>query len=47
MNELLPCPFCGGEATMQSELEVYAVMCRDCGAHGETFADWYVDDVDA
>ena len=41
MEELLKCPFCGGEAGMASESAVYSimyfVMCRKCkGRSGYT-----------
>lgn len=30
MSELLPCPFCGGEATMDSSGKKYQVWCKRC-----------------
>jgi Lar family restriction alleviation protein len=37
MNELLPCPFCGGEADIEydSSWQTYAATCGDCGAQAE------------
>ena len=36
MEELLKCPFCGGEARVISDHieyeDVYAVLCKECGA---------------
>lgn len=32
MNELKPCPFCGGEATMQSGQYAHYVGCENCDA---------------
>lgn len=44
MEELMPCPFCGGRALMHRRAycdasgavakEAYQVSCRDCGAKG-------------
>ena len=34
-DELMPCPFCGGEAILQrSEKQTYFVLCCKCGACG-------------
>ncbi len=34
-SELLPCPFCGGEAGVMQQSKVnWAVMCHVCGAEG-------------
>lgn len=30
MNELKPCPFCGGEAELTRYINAYAVQCREC-----------------
>lgn len=30
MDKLLPCPFCGGEATMDSSGKKYQVWCKRC-----------------
>ena len=43
-SELKPCPFCGGEAEMQCELEIYCVMCTECNAHGTTVDNWHEGD---
>ena len=32
MEELLKCPFCGGEARVVIAIESYWVRCFDCGA---------------
>ena len=32
MEELLKCPFCGGEARVVRASEAYWVRCFDCGA---------------
>ena len=33
MTELLPCPFCGGDAfTGETLTSLYVVLCRGCGA---------------
>lgn len=33
MADLLPCPFCGGEAQLSEGISYY-VFCPDCGAEG-------------
>lgn len=38
--DLLPCPFCGGAATVEDEPWILGVriargICLDCGAHGK------------
>ena len=38
MNELLPCPFCGGEASLEydSHWNKWCGQCEDCGCEGES-----------
>lgn len=36
MSELLPCPFCGGEAFMNCKHEFVWGQCRECGAEART-----------
>ena len=31
MNELLPCPCCGGAASIDIERQYYSAGCEDCG----------------
>ena len=31
MEELKPCPFCGGEATIRGGRKCYWVRCTNCG----------------
>lgn len=40
--EFKKCPFCGEDSEMQSDLGIYTVQCRGCGAFGDTFDDWHV-----
>ena len=45
-NELKPCPFCGGEATIrQNDLNYYYVCCKKCPA--EVGRYWYKRKQDA
>ena len=44
MSNLLPCPFCGGEAELHCDLDIYAVICSKCGAWGATVDDWHEGD---
>jgi Lar family restriction alleviation protein len=52
-NELLPCPFCGGEAkhdaagvpTDKPEFGTAWVVCSDCGSSGTMF-DFFADESD-
>ena len=42
MSELLPCPFCGGEAeTLTAESMhggyLYGIMCNDCRSRGDVY----------
>jgi Lar family restriction alleviation protein len=38
MEELKPCPFCGGKARIRKlQKLVYAVRCTDCGATSTSF----------
>ena len=42
MSELLPCPFCGGEAeTLTAESThggyLYGIMCSDCRSRGDVY----------
>lgn len=41
---LKPCPFCGGEAELHCDLDIYAVICSKCGAWGATVDDWHEGD---
>lgn len=34
MEELKPCPFCGGEASLMRSNTLYKVECKDCGVAG-------------
>ena len=38
-NELLPCPFCGGEAAPTAHLTYswFAPVCKSCGVRGPSF----------
>ena len=46
MSELKPCPFCGGEATIQPEGDYHEIHCEDCGielnrrTYDETVTAW-------
>ena len=42
MSELLPCPFCGGEAEMLTAESMYGgylfgIMCNDCRSRGDVY----------
>ena len=43
MNELLPCPFCGGEAILESNKlrygTIYSAYCQKCGAEITGFSE--------
>ena len=32
MNELKPCPFCGGDPDVEVGLDYYSIRCTHCGA---------------
>lgn len=36
MNELLSCPFCGGEAMLRQGITYAAVRCISCNSKGQT-----------
>lgn len=38
-KELLPCPFCGGEAEVEHRFGLYFVFCKYCGARVSSFGD--------
>ena len=40
MEELKPCPFCGGKAVVHIDDGV-RVMCRECGAMSKCLVDGY------
>ena len=37
--ELLPCPFCGGEARLSQPIPEQCGMCRECGTIGPMARD--------
>ncbi len=45
MNELKPCPFCGGEASLSmgqmgvTRAQAYYIECDNCAASSEMFFD--------
>lgn len=41
MNELKPCPFCGGEAVVYVEDGV-RVICKKCGVSTKILVDTYI-----
>ena len=41
MNELKPCPFCGGEAKYIYSMPYNAVQCKKCKVFGKTVVDSY------
>lgn len=41
MAELLPCPFCGGEAKVKTIVPMSLVVCKNCGSMGKIVADQY------
>ena len=51
MENLKPCPTCGGEAELQSEqrqpcmntIDAVKVECKDCGTQTKWFMDWIND----
>lgn len=40
MEELKPCPFCGGEATLYNDGVLKYIYCTNCGCRTTRF-DWY------
>ena len=34
MIELIPCPFCGGDARVKSMSQIHVIMCTSCGSMG-------------
>lgn len=38
--EALPCPFCGGHSTLDSNGQDFRVFCWDCGAKSKEFDCW-------
>lgn len=38
--EALPCPFCGGHSTLDSNGQDFRVFCWDCGAKSKAFDCW-------
>lgn len=41
MAELLPCPFCGGQAKVKTIVPMSLVVCKNCGSMGKIVADQY------
>ena len=41
MNELKPCPFCGGKARWMYRKPIGWIMCKKCGASSATLSDNY------
>lgn len=52
MQELKPCPFCGGEPYLRTEFETnrffsywkYRIQCGSCGSVGEIFTCFNFED---
>lgn len=48
-DELLPCPFCGGDAMLtggaRGSANVFYVSCNSCNAIGEKFGSKFEDEV--
>ena len=42
-KELLPCPFCGGEALLVGTFHSYVVACSQCEAHSKQV--WHIVDM--
>ena len=36
-KELLPCPFCGGEADIEGISEIHYISCKNCYAETRTY----------
>ncbi|HPK26781.1 MAG TPA: Lar family restriction alleviation protein [Anaerolineaceae bacterium] len=41
--QIKPCPFCGGEAEVDGDYEIYYVICTNCGARTATIDDNMAD----
>lgn len=43
---LKPCPFCGGEAELNSTQAIASVRCKFCGACTKLFIRYPIDEAD-